>query len=170
VDYTVDRGFQEVYTVVNNQDKPAARGKVVSARVDQHLYDEVKASGVGTADLLKIALGKVKPDPTPANVSESIDSDPDILAKEKELHLAKLDREIAEARAPGKLAARIAVFESRLLDLEQSSATMVTVVNLLGKPDSRVEALQRQVQYLNRIVNSAIPQRLDELARHLGRN
>jgi hypothetical protein len=156
--------------LVNKEGEPSARGKVISARVSQDVYDEVKASGVSTADLLKIALGKVKPDPTPANVSESIESDPDILAKEKELRLAKLDREIAEARAPGELAARIAGFESRLLDLEQSSATMVTVVNLLDKPDSRVEALQRQVQYLNRIVNSAIPQRLDELARHLGRN
>jgi len=74
--------------VVNNENELAAQGKVVSARVSQEVYDQVKASGVSTADLLKIALGKVKPDPTSSDIAESIESDPDVLAKEKKLRLA----------------------------------------------------------------------------------
>jgi len=162
--------------VVNKEDEPNARGQVVSARVNQHLYDEVKASGISMANLVKIALGKVKPDQTPSNIEESIESDPEVLAKEKELRLARLDRQIAEVRAPLDGTSRMDDLEGYVMNLEEHLnevnsrlATMSGVLKVVQRPDPRVANVQRQIGWLMEVVNQAIPQRLYDLEYRMGR-
>lgn len=104
--------------MVNDQVEPAARGKVVSARVNQELY--LRASGVSTLALLRIGLGKVQPAHTPSQVGELVDSDPDVVAKKKELLLARLEREIAEARAPLDVTSRMDALEEWLVGVMAS--------------------------------------------------
>ena len=156
--------------MVNNQDAPDARGKVVSARVNRQLYDEVKASGISTADLLKVALGKVKPDLTPSNIAESIEPDPEILAKEKELRLARLDRELAEVRAPLDVTSRMDALEDYLMGLEEHLneidsrlAAMKKVSELVKRPDPRLARLEQHAQWVTGVLWNAIPPRLDDM-------
>jgi hypothetical protein len=162
--------------MVNKDDEPAARGKVVSARVNQQLYDEVKASGVSTAELLKIGLGKIKPDPTPSSIDESLESDTDVLAKERELRLATLDRQIAEVRAPLDVTSRMDNLEGYVMSLEEHLneidsrlAAMSGVLKVVEWPDPRVANVQRQIGWLMGVVNQAIPQHLDDLEHRMVR-
>jgi hypothetical protein len=175
VDYTVNTGLQEVYTVENNNDEPAARRKVVSARVSQQLYDQVKASGISTADLLKIALGRVEPNLTPLNVNESIESDPAVLAKERELRLATLDRQIAEVRAPLDVSSRmddlegyVMVLEEHLSEVDSRLAAMSGVLQVVKRLDPRMGNVQRQIAWLMDVVMQAIPQHLYDLEHRVG--